>query len=196
MPLTPTISVTCGRSLDSDRSIDGVENGADLLLHQIAEALAAARACFHGADDPIRRRDTNVRRDQQLLERIDRIDIDRSRSALGLIRATDDFVKPVDDLLFGTGETLADSAEDAHSFDITAFTTKDTKDTKEPLSQQTALVSMVSLVSKRRNQWEALGCDSASWRCGRSISISTAVRTSERPSSTAAIWVAIGSSTP
>jgi hypothetical protein len=120
--------------LDGDRSIDGVENGADLLLHQIAEALAAARACFHGADDPIRRRDTNVRGDQQLLERIDRIDIDRSGSALGLIRATDDFVKPLDDLLLGAGETLADAAEDVHSFDITAFATKDTKDTTSAFS--------------------------------------------------------------
>ena len=99
---------------DGDRAIDGVEHRADLLLHEIAQAFAAARPRFDGADDAVGRGDADVRGNQQFFERVDRIDIDRPRAPLRLIRAADDFLEPVDDLLLGAGETLADAPEDAH----------------------------------------------------------------------------------
>ena len=43
VPLTPTISMTCGGVGDDDRRVDRGEDGADLLLDQVAQARAVAR---------------------------------------------------------------------------------------------------------------------------------------------------------
>jgi len=50
------------------RLLDGVEDTADLFLHEIAEAFAVTRARPDGGDDPFRRREPDVRRYQQLLD--------------------------------------------------------------------------------------------------------------------------------
>ena len=60
---------------------------------------------------PLGRGDADVGRDQQLFERLDRLDVDRTRPLLRLVRAADDLVEPLDDLLLGAGETLADAAK-------------------------------------------------------------------------------------
>ena len=147
---------------DRDRPIDGGEDATDFLLHEIAQARAVARLCRDGGDDAVGGGDADVGRDQQLFERVDRVDVDGTRPPLRRVGEADDLVEALDDLLFGAGKTLADPAE-------------------QPPSRLTRLTD--SPVSA-----------SARWR--RSISASRAVRTSDRPASTSAICVAIGSSTP
>ena len=86
----------------------------------------------------------DVGRDQQLFERLERLDVDRPRPALGRVGAADDVVEAVDDLLLGAGEAVANPAEDTH---------------------------------RRRSYSRDRSRSSA--RCGRSISASTAARTSD-----------------
>ena len=55
--------------------------------------------------------DADVGRDQQFLERLDRVDVDRARPAFGRVGAADDVVEPRDDLLFRARQTLTNAAE-------------------------------------------------------------------------------------
>ena len=120
VPLTPTIEHDCAAAAATAiGSSDRREDAADLLLDEIAQALAAARRLLHRRDDPIGRRHADVGRDQQLFERVERLDVDRPRSALRLVGAADDLVEALDDLLFGAGQALADAAEDPHPGDLT-----------------------------------------------------------------------------
>src|SRR5262249_30096803 len=119
---------------------------------EVAKTPAGLTPFPHRVGNPVRRSDADISRDQQLFERLDRVDVDDPRR---VVCAPDDLVEPLDDLLLGPPEAFAEPAEDTHCLPVSA---------------------------------------SARWR--RSISASTAVRTSECPSRTAAICVAIGSSTP
>ena len=85
---------------DDDGPIDRAEHAQDLLLDQIAQAAAVGRSRLDRCDDAIGRRDADVRRDEQLLERVDRLDVDRPRAALRRVGAADDLVEAPDDVLF------------------------------------------------------------------------------------------------
>src|SRR5262249_20840726 len=129
--------------------------------------------------------------DQQFLERVDRIGVDGPRTAFRLIRALNDLLEPIDNLLFGASEAFPDASQYAHQIDLNLRRVSRRAD----LQVSPSAAESRSAPSRVLAQREA-GCDSASCRCGRSMSTSTAVRTSQRPSSTADICVAIGSSTP
>ena len=99
VPLTPTMSVTCGLWPFGAGLLDAVEDLADLVLHQIAQALAVARSRSHGGDDPLGRGQADIGRDQQLFERFDRVDVDRPRALLARVGLLDDLFEAADDLL-------------------------------------------------------------------------------------------------
>ena len=77
VPLTPTISMTCGVAVRSRRLRHRREDRADLVLDQSRRLSPSPVCCLDGGDDPLGRGDADVGRDQQLLERLDRVDVDR-----------------------------------------------------------------------------------------------------------------------
>jgi len=103
---------------DRDRFVDRREDALDLLLHQIAQAGAVTRLRLYGGDDPFGRRDADVGRDQQLLECIDGVDVDRAGAFLRRVSRPHDLVEAFDDLLLGAGEAVLDAAEKSHSGDL------------------------------------------------------------------------------
>ncbi len=92
---------------DDDGSIDGGKHAADFLLDEIAQALPVAGARRHRRDDAGGRRHADVSRDQQLFERLDGVDVDRTRPPLALVRRANELVEPRGDLLCGAGEAFA-----------------------------------------------------------------------------------------
>src|SRR5262249_23706326 len=56
--------------------------------------------------------------DQQFLERVDRIGVDGPRTSFRLIRALNDLLEPIDNLLFGASEAFPDASEYAHQIDL------------------------------------------------------------------------------
>src|SRR5688572_20490064 len=86
------------------RLIDGIEDFADLVLHEIAQALATPSTSSDGVDDALGRGDADVGRDQQLLERFDRVHVHRPRALLGTVGLLDDLFEPTDDLLLRAGK--------------------------------------------------------------------------------------------
>src|SRR6185295_2282226 len=91
-----------------------VEDGENLRSHQLAEALAVARARTDGVQNAIGRGNAQVRADQQLLERVEGLDVHGSRTPLRRVGDTNDLVEPLDELLLGAGETCLQSIEKAH----------------------------------------------------------------------------------
>src|SRR5205085_8058663 len=87
---------------------------ADLILHQIAQAGRARRFALDGGNDPSSRRHTEIGRNQQLFERIDRFDVDRTRAPLRLVRLPDNRIEPFDDFLLRAGEAVANAAKERH----------------------------------------------------------------------------------
>jgi hypothetical protein len=104
---------------DRDRSIDRGKHVADFLLHELAQALSVRRSRLHGADDAVGRCDTDVGRNQHLFERVHRVRVHRARPSCRLVGNPDDFIEALDDLLLGTGKTVAEAAEKAHSVHLT-----------------------------------------------------------------------------
>ena len=87
--------------------IGALKNPAYFVLDEVSQALAAPRATAHRFDNALGGRDADVGREQQLLERLDGVDVDRTRSLLRLVGALDDLLEPIDDLLFGAAEPVA-----------------------------------------------------------------------------------------
>ena len=81
--------------------IGGAKDLEDLGLDEIAKRRAPAIPGADGLDDALGRGDADVGRDQRLLESVDRLDVDRSASLLGRIRATDHVLELLDELLLG-----------------------------------------------------------------------------------------------
>jgi hypothetical protein len=81
------------------RHLDAIEDLADLLLDQITQALAVARPRPDGGDDGFGRGESDVGRDQQLLERLDGLDVDGPRAMLAGVGLLDDRLEAADDLL-------------------------------------------------------------------------------------------------
>src|SRR5262249_59524204 len=100
--------------VDRHRPVDGSEDALDYRLHEVAQAGAIARLRLDGGDDAIGGGDADVGRDQQLLERVDRIDVDRARALVRRIGHSHDLVEAIDDLLLGAGKTIADTGKDVH----------------------------------------------------------------------------------
>ena len=90
------------------------KDGADLILDGISQALAACGLLLDGHDNAIGRRDADVGHDEQLFERLDGIDVDRTPFALGRLRLRDQLIEPLDDLLCGFGETFPDPIKEPH----------------------------------------------------------------------------------
>ncbi len=109
------------RSGHGDRIVHGSEDGEQFVLHQIAKAFACLRSLLHGRDDAVGGGNADIGRDQQFFERVDRVDINRTASPLGLVRPADDVVEAVDDLLLGPGEAFANAAEETHPVDLMRF---------------------------------------------------------------------------
>ncbi len=107
VPLTPTMSVTCGLWPFGRRTLDAVEDLADLVLHQIAQALAVARSRSHGRHNSLGRRQTDIGRDQQLFECFDRVDRNRPRALLACVGLLDDLFEAADDLLLRPRQAFA-----------------------------------------------------------------------------------------
>src|SRR5262249_3466551 len=91
-----------------------IEDALDLRLHQIAKAFSAPGTALHRADDAVGGRQAKVRRNQYLLERFERIDVDRSRAVIGLIRALNDLFESGNDVLRGAAEALLETVKKAH----------------------------------------------------------------------------------
>ena len=116
VPLTPTISMTCGVPSTGDRRVGRAQDREDLLLDQIAQGLAARCAArLHRADDPVGRGDADVGRDQQL-PRARRASRRRSAAmrCAGVVGAADDLVEPLDELLLRAREGRLDLVEETH----------------------------------------------------------------------------------
>ena len=88
------------------------EHVLDFAFDEIAQAGAVSRSILHRGEDPLRCGDAHVGRDQQLLERVDRLDIDRTRSTRGLVGGPHELVEALGDLLLGAGETFTDAAKE------------------------------------------------------------------------------------
>src|SRR4029077_13640629 len=88
------------------RLFDRVEDAPDLVLHEIPEAFAVTRARADGVDDPLGRRKPDVGGDQQLFERLDRVDVDRASALLLGVGLLDDLFEAADDLLLGPREAV------------------------------------------------------------------------------------------
>src|SRR5262249_13991509 len=97
------------RLRDGNRRVDRAEDAVDLAFDQVAEARAVTGLCLHGRDDGCRRRHAEVGGNQQLFERVERVDVERARSLLGRVGTADDLIELLDDLLFGAGKTLANA---------------------------------------------------------------------------------------
>ena len=62
---------------------------------------------LHGGDDPLGGGDADVGGDQQLFERLDRVDVDRAAALLRRVGLLDDLLEAADDLLLRAGQALA-----------------------------------------------------------------------------------------
>ena len=106
-----------GRSAFADRPfrlVDGVKDAPDLVLHKIAEAFAAARTGKDGRDDPACRCHTDIGGNQQLLERLDGIDVDLRNTRSPGVCALHDLVETTENLLLGATQTLAQAVYEGH----------------------------------------------------------------------------------
>ena len=79
-------------------------------LDEIPKPLAGRGPCLDRGHDPCGRGDADVRGDQQFLESLERVDVDRM-GASGVICLADDVLEAPDDLLLGTGEAVAKATE-------------------------------------------------------------------------------------
>jgi hypothetical protein len=77
------------------------EDRQDLLAHEVSEALAVPRTSADGVENAICRSNAEVGANQQLLERVERIDINRANAPLGGIGDADNLVEALDQLLLG-----------------------------------------------------------------------------------------------
>ena len=111
----PDWPVLAGRSAYcARRLIHRVEDAPYLVLHEIAEAFAAARAGTDGRDDPSGGRHADVGRNQQLLERFNRLDIDLPCATRPGVSTLHDLVETTNDLLLGATQTLAQAVKKCH----------------------------------------------------------------------------------
>jgi len=90
------------------------EDVLDFLLHEIAQARAVARLQLDRGDDAVGGGHADVGRDQELLERIDGLDVDGARPLRRRVGAPDDLVEAPDDLLGRAREPLTEASKDAH----------------------------------------------------------------------------------
>ena len=68
----------------------------------------------HARQDVVRRGDAHVGRDEDLLEAVERVGVDRLLAAIRRVGPPDDVVEAPDELLLGPPETVAEPAEKAH----------------------------------------------------------------------------------
>src|SRR6476660_8460817 len=87
--------------------LDAVEYTPDLLLDEVAQALAMPCTRADGVDDAFGRGKPDVGRDQQLLERLDRVDVDRATALLFGVGLLDDLFETADNLLFRACQAAA-----------------------------------------------------------------------------------------
>ena len=114
MPLTPTTSTTCGFVPLADRPFGGGEDAQDLLLDEIAQALAPPRARADRLDDLVGGGDADVGHDQQLFERLERLDVNRARPLLRRVGALDQRLESFGELLRGARQALLQLVEKTH----------------------------------------------------------------------------------
>src|SRR5262249_26827889 len=91
-----------------------IENVRDLVLDQIAQALATARLFRRRRDDLTGRTDANVRADQNLFERVERVNRDRPAACLGRVSLSNNFLEALDDLRFGALKAFLEARKQAH----------------------------------------------------------------------------------
>ena len=78
----------------------------NLLLDEIAQALATPLPLAHGRDDSLGGRDADVGHQQDFFERLRGVDVDVARARLRRVGALDDVVELVDELLRGPLQPL------------------------------------------------------------------------------------------
>src|SRR5688500_16150989 len=88
------------------RLLHRVEDLADLVLDEVAQTFAATGAGPDRGDDSLRGSDADVGGDEQLLQRFDGIDIDRTGTLLAGVGPLDDLVEPADNLLLRAAQTF------------------------------------------------------------------------------------------
>src|SRR6185369_936296 len=74
---------------------------------EIAKAFRPAGAIANGAHDLLRSGDADIGGNQELFERLNRVDVDRAHALFLGIGALHNLIEPVDDLLFCSGQPLA-----------------------------------------------------------------------------------------
>ena len=98
----------------ADGPVDLVEDPQDLVLDQLAQALAAARALAHRLDDLVGGGDADVRHDQQFFERVERVDVNRARPLLRRIRPLDERLEALLKLLRRARQAGFQLVEETH----------------------------------------------------------------------------------
>ena len=91
------------------RLLDTVEDPPDFFLHKVPQTLAAARARADGGNDAFRRRQADIGRDEQLLERLDRIDVDWPRPLFAGVGLLNNLLEAADDLLLRPRQAFAEA---------------------------------------------------------------------------------------
>src|SRR5437763_1168150 len=102
-PFCPTVAsrtnnTSCGAPATSRAATRRIFSSSFIRLTRVWSRPAVR---FHRLDDPARRGDADVGRDEELLEHVGRLDVDRTRAPLGLVGDTDDLLEPLGDLLLG-----------------------------------------------------------------------------------------------
>ena len=87
---------------------------ADFLLDEIAEALPIAAARLDGGDNAAGRGDADIGGDQQLFERVDRVDVDWPRPPLRLVGEANQRLEAIGNLLLGAGKAGTEPTENRH----------------------------------------------------------------------------------
>ena len=96
------------------RPVHRVEYTPDLVLYELPEAFTATRAGEDGRDNPPGGGHANVGGNQQLLERLDRIDVDLAGARRPSVGTLHDLVETTDELLFGATQALAQPVKKRH----------------------------------------------------------------------------------
>ena len=99
VPFTPTMSVMRG-GVATVMGRSTAKTASSSCFTVIAQA-ETIRGAADRVDDAVGRRDTDIRRDEKLFERVNRVDIDRAAATFAVRRTTDDVFEPIDDLLLG-----------------------------------------------------------------------------------------------
>src|SRR5207249_3555929 len=105
---------------------------------EVAQARPVSASAPDRVDDPVRRGDADVRRDEQLLERVERFDVDRPRPPLPLVSEAHEVVEAFGDLLLRAGEAFPETTENGHRNYPVSASARCRRSTSAPTAERTS----------------------------------------------------------